>query len=385
MVILHRLFVIVLCVTMTACGCVTVNEPPLPQYDYSAVKEFPSTEENTINLSVMDKTYTIPLYLGEQTVIDCCNAISVIHTFDSVDADVERTEDYDMPYVITASKDGTVSSAEELFKLIENRSDNEISYEPRSKEPKVSSNSLMAQNSMLSQFTTSFNKSSLKKENRVFNIKKAASLINGVIVDPNKVFSTNKTIGDRNRRNGWKKAAAISGGTYVEEYGGGVCQVSSTLFNAVMMADLEIVERHHHSWPMSYVPIGRDATISTGIKDFCFRNNTDYPITIFADVNSETNELSICIYGMKNEAFSYIEIESEKTGYEDSLPTEYRLDESLPNGTEIVEREGRRGRRSVTYKLYYSEDGTLIERVVAFKDTYPSIAEIVYRSADLYY
>lgn len=237
---------------------------------------------------------------------------------------------------------------------------------------------------LLASYTTSFEGSSLGKSNRVHNICLAAERINGVVVAPNEVFSMNDTIGDRNRANGWKKAAAISGGNYTQEYGGGVCQVSSTLFNAVLMADLTVVERYHHSWPMPYVPIGRDATISTGKKDFRFKNSSGAAVTIVATVDEENSSLTVALYGIKSGAYDHIELESEKTGYLPAAEDKLLLDESLPQGTREVERKAHRGKTSVTYKLYYAADGTLQKRVLAFRDSYPSIGAIIYVSVDLY-
>ncbi|MDO4543873.1 MAG: VanW family protein [Clostridia bacterium] len=320
-----------------------------------------------------------------QVLMDYCNALEVLYTEESEDASISATDSFENPFVVTLSKDGRSLSAKEVFECVINSGTDEVVIGAQRIAPDVTTDSLQQQNSLISTYTTSFDSSTLRKENRVFNITKAAELIDGVVVEPDEVFSINETIGDRNKKNGWKTAGAISGGKYVQEYGGGVCQVSSTLFNAVMMADLKIVERHHHSWPMSYVPIGRDATISTGTKDFRFQNTTEYPVTIRTYVDQSAYSLTICIYGLRSSDYAYIEIESEKTGNVDSLPDEVHLDESLPANTKVVEREGRRGKKSTTYKLYYSESGELLDRVVSHKDTYPSIAAIVYLSPDLYY
>ena len=118
-----------------------------------------------------------------------------------------------------------------------------------------------ARYALLSTFTTSFKGSTLGRKNRVNNMALAVSRINAVVLEPGEEFSMNKTILDRTKENGYYLAPAIRNGAYEKEYGGGVCQVSSTLFNAVMMADLTITERHHHSWPMHYVPVGRDAIV----------------------------------------------------------------------------------------------------------------------------
>ncbi|MDO4565261.1 MAG: VanW family protein [Clostridia bacterium] len=348
-----------------------------------------SIEENEISIPAASigavATEDNALAYDAEILSDFCLAVSALYSREPVDASIEHSDDFENPFVLSMAEAGLSIDSEELQRHIAGNAGAGVSFEAETISPDIDTEALQEQNSLLSSYTTSFDSSTLSRENRVFNIKKAAELIDGTIVEPGEVFSANETIGDRNRKNGWKEAGAISGGTYVQEYGGGVCQVSSTLFNAVMMADLEIVERHHHSWPMSYVPIGRDATISTGIKDFRFKNTSPAPITIRAKVDEDAKTVIVCIYGQKSDAYSYIEIESEKTGNIDSLPDEIHLDESLPSGSRIVEREGRRGRKSTTYKLYYAEDGTLIEKVVAHKDTYPSIAAIIYLSPDLYY
>ena len=194
----------------------------------------------------------------------------------------------------------------------------------------------------------------------------------------------NETILDRTKQNGYYLAPAIRNGTYEKEYGGGVCQVSSTLFNAVMMADLSVTERHHHSWPMTYVPIGRDATIATGFKDFRFVNDTDGELIIFAHLDRKAKKITVQLYGVRSSDFDHIQVVSKRTGSLPSKGTKVLLDESLSAGSRMVEREERRGKTSVTYKEYYDADGKLIRRVTAFEDSYPSIQGLVYVSSDVY-
>ena len=194
----------------------------------------------------------------------------------------------------------------------------------------------------------------------------------------------NKTILDRTKENGYYLAPAIRNGTYEKEYGGGVCQVSSTLFNAVMMADLPVTERHHHSWPMTYVPIGRDATIATGYKDFKFVNDTEGELVIFARLDAKAKTITVKLYGIHSTAFDHIVITSKRTGSLPAKGTKVLLDESLSSGSRVEERKERRGKTSVTYKEYYDAAGKLIRRETAYEDSYPSIEGVVYVSADIY-
>ena len=251
-------------------------------------------------------------------------------------------------------------------------------------EASVTSEELKARYTLLSEFSTSFKGSTLGRKNRVNNMALAASRINGIVLEPGEEFSMNKTILDRTKENGYYLAPAIRNGTYEKEYGGGVCQVSSTLFNAVMMADLSVTERHHHSWPMHYVPIGRDATIATGYKDFKFVNSTEGELVIFAHLDKKAKKVTIRLYGIHSPDFDHIVIVSKRTGSLPAKGTKVRLDESLSAGSRVEERKERRGKTSVTYKEYYDAAGKLIRREKVYEDSYPSIEGLVYVAANLY-
>ena len=202
-------------------------------------------------------------------------------------------------------------------------------------EASVTSEELKARYTLLSEFSTSFKGSTLGRKNRVNNMALAASRINGIVLEPGEEFSMNKAILDRTKENGYYLAPAIRNGTYEKEYGGGVCQVSSTLFNAVMMADLTVTERHHHSWPMHYVPIGRDATIATGYKDFKFVNSTEGELVIFAHLDKKAKKVTVRLYGIHSPDFDHIEIVSKRTGSLPAKGTKVRLDESLSAGSRV--------------------------------------------------
>jgi len=230
---------------------------------------------------------------------------------------------------------------------------------------------------LISEFTTSFSGSTYGKANRVFNIVKAAAMIDGAVIAPGEEFDTNKTLGDRNKENGWKTAAGIRDGAYVQEYGGGVCQVSTTLYNAALMADLKITERHHHSWPLGYVDIGRDATISTGGPNLKFINSGPVPIILSAITDEKEKTVTVRIYGRPLEDGIHIELTSKKTATLSSPGTETVIDPSLAPGESKTIRKARRGSVAQTHKLYYSADGELIDKVLVTEDKYRSISGIV--------
>ncbi|MBR5291992.1 MAG: VanW family protein [Clostridia bacterium] len=230
---------------------------------------------------------------------------------------------------------------------------------------------------LVSEFTTSFSGSTYGKANRVFNIVKAASLIDGKTIAPGEEFDTNAILGPRNEESGWKTAAGIRDGTYVQEYGGGVCQVSTTLYNAALMADLDITERHHHSWPLGYVDIGRDATISTGGPNLRFVNSGPAPITISAITDKGNKTVTVRIYGRPLKDGMRIELTSKKTATLSSPGTETVYDPSLAPGESKTVRKARRGSVAETHKLYYSANGELIDKVLVTEDKYRSISGIV--------
>lgn len=126
-----------------------------------------------------------------------------------------------------------------------------------------------------------------KDENRVHNIKIAAEDLDGTVIEPGEVFSFNKTVGRRSEEKGYEEAPIFVDGEKDTGIGGGVCQVSTTLYNAALEADLEIVERHRHSREVSYVPEGKDATVVYNSKDLKFKNTKDYPIEIRVSVSED--------------------------------------------------------------------------------------------------
>ena len=145
-----------------------------------------------------------------------------------------------------------------------------------------------------SEFSTSYATSSAARKN---NVKKALAVFNGMIVQPGETISFNETTGARTEENGYKDAHIIVGGVYVDGVGGGVCQASTTLYNALLLADVEVLSVNHHSLPASYVPLSFDAMVSGSYSDLVFKNNLESPIYI----KTHTDESSVCveIYGQK--------------------------------------------------------------------------------------
>lgn len=145
-----------------------------------------------------------------------------------------------------------------------------------------------------SEFSTSYQTSSAARKN---NVKKAIESFNGMIVEPGQTISFNETTGKRTEENGYKNAHIIVGGVYVDGVGGGVCQASTTLYNALLLADVDVLSANHHSLPASYVPLSFDAMVSGSYSDLVFKNTLDNPIYI--KTYADDSNVKVEIYGQK--------------------------------------------------------------------------------------
>lgn len=208
--------------------------------------------------------------------------------------------------------------------------------------------------------------------NRKYNIRKGADMINGTVLAPGETFSTNAVLGTRTLANGWKMANAYVGGTTEEQAGGGVCQLSSTLYNAVVKADLEIVSRRNHSMPVSYMSKGLDATINSvgNIIDFKFKNNTQTDVIIFAWTSGNTVYFKVYRCQFDTDEYDEIRLSSKKidTIYP-SGEMEEELDPTLPAGSEEIVVERKNGERWQSYKNYY-KNGKLVRTEELAVSTY---------------
>lgn len=223
---------------------------------------------------------------------------------------------------------------------------------------------------LLSSYSTSFASSS---SNRATNVSLATNKINGKVLMTGEVFSFNNTVGKRTPQSGFKVAGVYMNGQVATDYGGGICQVSSTLYNAVLRANLEIVDRSNHMFEVGYVPIGTDATVSWGAPDFKFKNSRSYPIKIVT--SSSNRKCVVKFYGLKESEEYDIEIVSYRTG---SVPyrTTYTTDSSLAAGQQKVIQRGSNGAKSVAYRIR-KKNGQVISKELLSKDTYDPHNQII--------
>ena len=210
---------------------------------------------------------------------------------------------------------------------------------------------------------SSFKTETTNNSNRNANIALACEKINGTILQPGEEFSFNGVVGQRTTANGFKEATVIQGGQYEQGLGGGICQVSSTLYNAVVMADLEVTERNNHAWPSSYVDYGLDATVDYGVLDFKFKNNTDYQVIVLAWWDSSDSTCHCEIYGKKLPDGQYIKFISEASFGATPTNVEYVANAEMPVGQTNTVRSAHSSCTAVAYQVWYDKDGNEIDKV----------------------
>jgi vancomycin resistance protein YoaR len=204
---------------------------------------------------------------------------------------------------------------------------------------------------------------------RMHNIALAASRIDGRVLQPGEVFSFNDVVGPRDPAHGWALADEIYQGEYVPGYGGGICQVTSTLYNAALLAGLTIVERYHHDRPLQYISPGRDATVVWGQLDFRFRNSLDRPVQIRARVTPEDPpRVEVTLHGDRPSAGDPIRLEEEYVRFTPPELVEVE-DPGLPRGRRVVEDEGYFGVEVRIYRVMGL--GPEARRELVSHDVYP--------------
>ena len=224
---------------------------------------------------------------------------------------------------------------------------------------------------LLATFSTNYQASN---KSRTTNLKIAANKVNGTVLLPDEEFSYNKTLGERTVEAGFKNAAGYSAGKVVDVVGGGICQISSTIYDAVVMANLNVTVRRNHQFVTSYLPAGKDATVVWGAQDFKFVNTRKYPVRITATV--EGGVATVQVWGVKEETEYDITIETKKIATI-AYTTEYVQDPTLPAGEQKVVQQGSNGRKVEAYKVTRL-NGQVVSTTLLSKDTYNPMKKIVH-------
>lgn len=248
------------------------------------------------------------------------------------------------PFAVYPSENGVdfKISLEEAKALIASEKKEEYSIPLAITTPNITTNMIGTEAfpDLLSSFSTKY---AASNKNRTTNLILAANKVNGTVLLPGETFSYNKVVGARTISAGYKEAPIYVEGRVEDGLGGGICQITSTLYNAVVYANLEITQRTNHQFVPSYVTASRDATVVYGSIDFQFRNNRDYPIKLVCSVSGGIANFQI--FGMKQEDDCEVQIASYETGR---------------TATAIY---------SEAYKIL-KRDGQIVDRQLLCKDTY---------------
>lgn len=223
---------------------------------------------------------------------------------------------------------------------------------------------------LLAKFTTRYDETA---ENRANNIRLSSEKINETILMPDEEFSYNKIVGERTIKAGYKEASVYMGGKVVPGIGGGICQVSSTLYNAVLLANLEITERRNHYFITAYVSPSRDATVSYGSIDFKFKNTRTYPVKI--QCVSKNGICQVFIYGMEEDIEYEVEIQDKVTEVIPYTTQTIKTNELAKGETEIVQK-GVDGYKSEAYRIL-KLNGKVISKTLLSKDSYNPLQEVI--------
>lgn len=218
-------------------------------------------------------------------------------------------------------------------------------------------------------FTTHF---PARQADRNNNIRTASGKINGTILMPGEVFSFNTTVGKRTIDNGFREAGVYKNGRHDRGVGGGICQVSTTLYNCALLSNMQIVERRNHSLPVAYVPLGRDATVDFGSIDFRFKNIYSTPIAISAEF--VPGSLTFRLLGVKDPSLKVEIIGGPVKSWANGM--KMVKDPSLPAGKQVVEDKGGSGRSVYTWRLVY-RNGKLEKKEPLGQSLYPGAPALV--------
>lgn len=341
-------------------------------------KDIVATEFKQDILDLMKKEavteYELVLENREPKPLD----VDVVYTQvvkDAKDAYVDKSV---KPYVYYKHEKGITFNKQDLINLLaksENQKEGKkIEFKLTLVNPKVTIQELTKDQykDKLGSYTSSFVSSDA---NRASNVRLAARMLNGTIVMPGETFSFNRTMGDCGLSSrGFKPAAVFKNGKVVQEVGGGICQISSTLYVASLYANMSIVSRSNHSLPVGYVPVSLDSTVYYPYTDFKFKNTRNYPIKIVATTTT-SKRLVISLYGTKEDVEYDIVLTSWVTKSVPSKVVEEK-DPTMKAGKTKVVQAGSNGYKSVAYKTV-KLNGKVISKTLLSSDSYGSTPKVV--------
>ncbi len=281
-----------------------------------------------------------------------------------VDADIEVRGER---VIVVPGKVGRTldveATAARLTEQLQDPSTNVVEAVVKMRQPNVTAEDLAHLEVVLGQYSTKFRP---YQRDRTHNLRLAAAALNETVIKPGEVMSLNERVGERLEERGYRPAPIFIEGEVTPSTGGGVCQIASTTYNAALLANLDIVERHHHSRPVDYVPTGRDATVYWGQYDLKIRNNLSHAVLLITSVGENT--VTMKFLGAAEDDY---DVEITRSGLT-RIPysTQEVPDPELDEGKRVVEKEGRPGWR-VTVSRKVTRNGKLVREQTLHTDYYP--------------
>lgn len=330
-------------------------------------KEFTDNLYNFLNNFSNTYTFTLPVTTVEPKSIDINKIHSEIYK-EAKDAYYEKDPIKIYPEIIGVDFD--IERASQFISKDASAKEYVIQLNYTYPKVKIENLDINIFPDLLASFSTKYDASN---KDRSTNLQLAAEKINDIVLSPNEQFSYNKIVGERSIAAGYKEAKVYSNGQVVDGIGGGICQISSTLYNSAVFANLQIDERYNHQFVSSYISPGRDATVVYGAKDLKFTNTRTYPIKILVSVNSGVAKVDI--YGLKEENEYEIGFETDIISTID-YNIKYEKDSSLSEFEEKVKQIGANGMVVDVYKIL-KKNGIPISKQFISKDSYKSLDKII--------
>lgn len=315
-------------------------------------------------------TIEVPVEFDEETLDDAMTGLAETVDRDPVDADIKVVGDEVevIPGVVGRRLDvgGTVETIKDALADPTTR---EVAAVVETIEPAVTAEDLSHIEVVLAEYSTKYRS---HQTDRTHNLGIAARKLNEFVLHPGETFSFNGVVGERLAKDGYREAPIFIEGEVEPSLAGGICQIASTLYNVALLANLDMVERHHHSRPVDYVPTGRDATVYWGVYDLKFRNSLKHPVLLLASVGG-----GYVTFKMLGSREDDAEVELPREGLTRIPHAKKEIeDPELEEGKKEVEKEGRDGWRVTVYRKA-TRDGKVIREEKLHTDTYSPQTRVV--------
>lgn len=349
-------------------------------YNYNKNKEDSLADrfDKSAELSA-GRDFKAEIVINENKLKETIEQFASAHNKPAVDAQAVFHKE-SKTFTYTQGENGNDIDVEETVRIIMERiragDYSELTIAGKQAEPEITGDDLKNNTALIGSCETQ----STDDNNRNTNISLMCKALDGCRIDPGQVLSINDLVGERTPEKGFKKAPAImDGNRLTNEYGGGICQVSGTLYNAALLANMEIVERVHHTWPSSYLPVGLDSTLNWDDKDLKIKNTSEFPIYISAKFEGRT--VSVEIFGAPLPDGMTIDIENNIIKKIKPPASDIIYTNALPVGVRQTQVSARQGYVVEIYRNYLI-DGKIVDSELISKDNYPAIKGVVLEGTD---